>query len=38
VIGEWTAQGGVDMSWLYGHQPSLPRVETVPMLKTQMSF
>jgi 3-hydroxybenzoate 6-monooxygenase len=38
VIGEWTAQGGVDMSWLYGHQSSLPRVETVPMLKTQLSF
>ena len=21
VLGDWTAQGGVDMSWLYGHQP-----------------
>ena len=33
VIGEWTAQGGVDMSWLYGHQPGLPRVETVAVPK-----
>ena len=29
VLSEWTAQGGVDMSWLYGHQPELPRVENV---------
>ena len=21
VLREWTAQGGVDMSWLYGEQP-----------------
>jgi salicylate hydroxylase len=34
VIGEWTAQGGVDMSWLYGHQPGLPRVETVAVPKS----
>ncbi len=38
VIGDWTAQGGVDMSWLYGHQPGLPRVETVAVPKTQLSF
>jgi 2-polyprenyl-6-methoxyphenol hydroxylase-like FAD-dependent oxidoreductase len=38
VLGDWTAQGGVDMSWLYGHQPELPRVETVPMLKTALPF
>jgi salicylate hydroxylase len=38
VIGEWTAQGGVDMSWLYGHQPGLPRVETVAVPKQTLSF
>jgi 3-hydroxybenzoate 6-monooxygenase len=38
VIGDWTAQGGIDMSWLYGHQPGLPRVETVPVLKTTLPF
>ena len=38
VLSDWTSTGGVDMSWLYGHQPGLPRVETVPMLKTQLSF
>ncbi len=38
VFNEWTAQGGVDMSWLYGHQPELPRVETVPELKTKLPF
>jgi 2-polyprenyl-6-methoxyphenol hydroxylase-like FAD-dependent oxidoreductase len=31
VLREWTEQGGVDMSWLYGHQPELPRVDNVPM-------
>ena len=30
VLGDWTAQGGVDMSWLYGHQPELPQVEHRP--------
>jgi 2-polyprenyl-6-methoxyphenol hydroxylase-like FAD-dependent oxidoreductase len=30
VLREWVAQGGVDMSWLYGEQPELPRVDTVP--------
>jgi 3-hydroxybenzoate 6-monooxygenase len=38
VIGEWTAQGGVDMSWLYGHQPGLPRVETVPVPNQTLPF
>jgi salicylate hydroxylase len=38
VIGEWTAQGGVDMSWLYGHQPGLPRVETVAVPKQTLPF
>jgi salicylate hydroxylase len=31
VLREWTAQGGVDMSWLYGEQPELPHVENVPL-------
>ena len=31
VLREWTTQGGVDMSWLYGEQPELPHVENVPM-------
>jgi salicylate hydroxylase len=31
VLREWTEQGGVDMSWLYGSQPELPQVESVPM-------
>jgi 3-hydroxybenzoate 6-monooxygenase len=31
VLREWTEQGGVDMSWLYGQQPELPYVENVPM-------
>jgi salicylate hydroxylase len=31
VLRDWMAQGGVDMSWLYGEQPELPRVDNVPM-------
>jgi 3-hydroxybenzoate 6-monooxygenase len=31
VLREWMAQGGVDMSWLYGDQPELPYVENVPL-------
>ena len=31
VLQEWAAQGGIDMSWLYGEQPELPRVENVPL-------
>ena len=31
VLREWTDQGGIDMSWLYGHQPELPRVGNIPM-------
>jgi len=31
VLPEWMAQGGVDMSWLYGEQPELPHVANVPM-------
>ncbi len=31
VLREWAAQGGIDMSWLYGDQPELPRVDNVPL-------
>jgi 3-hydroxybenzoate 6-monooxygenase len=31
VLREWTEQGGIDMSWLYGDQPELPHVDNVPM-------
>jgi 2-polyprenyl-6-methoxyphenol hydroxylase-like FAD-dependent oxidoreductase len=31
VLREWMAQGGIDMSWLYGEQPELPHVENVPL-------
>jgi salicylate hydroxylase len=31
ILQEWLAQGGIDMSWLYGEQPELPHVESVPM-------
>jgi len=30
VLQSWAKQGGVDMSWLYGEQPELPRVADVP--------
>jgi salicylate hydroxylase len=31
ILQEWLAKGGIDMSWLYGEQPELPHVESVPM-------
>ena len=31
VLREWMAQGGIDMSWLYGEQPELPHVDNVPL-------
>jgi hypothetical protein len=34
VLREWLAQGGVDMSWLYGDQPELPHVAKVPRPET----
>jgi 3-hydroxybenzoate 6-monooxygenase len=34
VLREWLSQGGVDMSWLYGEQPELPRVDNVPQPET----
>jgi 2-polyprenyl-6-methoxyphenol hydroxylase-like FAD-dependent oxidoreductase len=38
VLTDWMNQGGVDMSWLYGHQPGLPRVETVPVPNQTLPF
>ncbi|HWP26165.1 MAG TPA: 3-hydroxybenzoate 6-monooxygenase [Xanthobacteraceae bacterium] len=38
VLGEWTAQGSLDMSWLYGHQAHLPRVENVAVPKQELRF
>src|SRR5262245_54117066 len=38
VLGEWTAQGSLDMSWLYGHQAHLPRIENVAVPQQQLAF
>jgi hypothetical protein len=38
VLKEWTENGGVDMSWLYGHQDHLPRVETVAIPQQKLAF
>jgi hypothetical protein len=34
VLREWVEQGGIDMSWLYGEQPELPQVRSVPQPAT----
>jgi 2-polyprenyl-6-methoxyphenol hydroxylase-like FAD-dependent oxidoreductase len=34
VLREWATQGGVDMSWLYGEQPELPHIDSVPKPET----
>jgi len=31
LLREWSQEGSIDMSWLYGHQPELPKVGTIPM-------
>jgi salicylate hydroxylase len=31
VLREWSEQGAIDMSWLYGEQPELPHVDNVPL-------
>ena len=31
LLREWSEEGSLDMSWLYGHQPELPRVDNIPM-------
>jgi len=38
VLSEWSTQGSIDMSWLYGHQPHLPRVEHVAVPKQELRF
>ena len=38
ILSEWTTQGGIDMSWLYGHQPHLPRVDNVAVPKQELKF
>jgi salicylate hydroxylase len=38
VLSDWTATGGIDMSWLYGHQPGLPRVERVDVPKQELKL
>jgi len=38
VMKEWMAQGGVDMSWLYGHQDHLPRIDNVKIPDRKLSF
>jgi 3-hydroxybenzoate 6-monooxygenase len=37
VLREWAAQGGIDMSWLYGEQPELPHVDKVRHPQTALS-
>ena len=31
LLRQWSEEGSLDMSWLYGHQPELPRVGNIPM-------
>jgi salicylate hydroxylase len=31
LLREWAEAGTIDMSWLYGEQPELPRVGTIPL-------
>jgi salicylate hydroxylase len=31
LLREWSQEGSIDMSWLYGQQPELPHVDNVPM-------
>jgi 3-hydroxybenzoate 6-monooxygenase len=38
ALSDWTAKGGVDMEWLYGHQPGLPRIETVAVPNQTLPF
>ena len=38
VLSEWTAQGSLDMSWLYGHQAHLPKIENVAIPQQQLAF
>jgi 2-polyprenyl-6-methoxyphenol hydroxylase-like FAD-dependent oxidoreductase len=38
VIGDWAREGSIDMSWLYGHQPHLPRVAKVSQSKHELKL
>lgn len=38
ILSDWATHGGVDMSWLYGHQDHLPRVESVAVPKQTLRF
>ncbi|MBM3527395.1 MAG: 3-hydroxybenzoate 6-monooxygenase [Alphaproteobacteria bacterium] len=31
LLTEWSAQGAIDMSWLYSHQPELPHIDHIPL-------
>jgi salicylate hydroxylase len=31
LLRQWSEDGSIDMSWLYGEQPELPKVGTIPM-------
>jgi salicylate hydroxylase len=31
LLRQWSEEGSIDMSWLYGEQPELPKVGTIPM-------
>jgi len=38
VLRDWGRQGGVDMSWLYGHQDHLPHIANVPQPKQDLKL
>jgi 2-polyprenyl-6-methoxyphenol hydroxylase-like FAD-dependent oxidoreductase len=31
LLSDWSREGAIDMSWLYGEQPELPKVGTIPL-------
>jgi len=31
LLADWSREGAIDMSWLYGEQPELPKVGTIPL-------
>ena len=31
LLTDWSKEGSIDMSWLYGEQPELPKVGTIPL-------
>jgi len=38
VLSDWAKTGGIDMSWLYGHQDHLPRVDNVPAPRQELKL